>query len=177
MARKSPSQNLISKTTPACGSRAPPVPLLAGTFPPYPLKEELEGDRNFRVVEAADYIATTAGTRTYPWRLVGIADRDADLITNQLRLAPRQTLATARYLLDQARQSRLGLVELQQPLQRRFQSRGQHPNLQVLHRLRRKIRPAIHHHRRGLVQARQRTGCRSGNQYGGDYPPTPGRKT
>lgn len=59
-------------------------PALAGTFPPYPLKEKLEGDRDFRVVEAADYIATTSGTRTYPWRLVGIAERDADLITNQL---------------------------------------------------------------------------------------------
>src|SRR5258706_1235735 len=57
---------------------------LAGTFPPYPLKETLEGDRNFRMVEAADYIAATSGTRTYPWRLVGIAERDADLITNQL---------------------------------------------------------------------------------------------
>ena len=59
-------------------------PALAGTFPPYPLKEKLEGDRDFRVVEAADYIAVTSGTRTYPWRLVGVAERDADLITNQL---------------------------------------------------------------------------------------------
>ena len=59
-------------------------PALAGTFPPYPLKEELEGDRNFRVTQAADYIATTSGTRTYPWRLAGIVERDADLITNQL---------------------------------------------------------------------------------------------
>ncbi len=59
-------------------------PALAGTFPPYPLKEKLEGDRDFRIVEAADYIAATSGTRTYPWRLVGIAERDADLITNQL---------------------------------------------------------------------------------------------
>ncbi len=59
-------------------------PALAGTFPPYPLKEKLERDRDFRVVEAADYIAVTSGTRTYPWRLVGIVDRDADLITNQL---------------------------------------------------------------------------------------------
>ena len=59
-------------------------PALAGTFPPYPLKEELEGDRNFRVAQAADYIASTSGTRTYPWRLVGIAERDADLLTNQL---------------------------------------------------------------------------------------------
>jgi len=59
-------------------------PALAGTFPPYPLKEKLEGDRDFRIVEAANYIAATSGTRTYPWRLVGIAERDADLITNQL---------------------------------------------------------------------------------------------
>ena len=59
-------------------------PALAGTFPPYPLKEELEGDRNFRVAQAADYIASTSGTRTYPWRMVGIAERDADLLTNQL---------------------------------------------------------------------------------------------
>ena len=59
-------------------------PALAGTFPPYPLKEKLERDRDFRVVESADYIAATSGTRTYPWRLVGIVDRDADLITNQL---------------------------------------------------------------------------------------------
>ena len=59
-------------------------PSLAGTFPPYPLKEKLEGDRDFRVVEAADYIAVTSGTRTFPWRLIGIVDRDADLLTNQL---------------------------------------------------------------------------------------------
>lgn len=57
---------------------------LAATFPPYPLKEQLEGDRNFRVVEAADYIAVTAGTRAYPWRVIGVAEKDGDLITNQL---------------------------------------------------------------------------------------------
>ncbi len=59
-------------------------PGLDATFPPYPLKERLEGDRNFRVVESADYIASTSGTRTYPWRLMGIVDRDGDLLTNQL---------------------------------------------------------------------------------------------
>jgi len=57
---------------------------LAATFPPYPLKEQLERDRDFRVTEAADYIAVTKGTRTYPWRVVGIAEKDGDLITNQL---------------------------------------------------------------------------------------------
>ncbi|HEU5336450.1 MAG TPA: glycoside hydrolase family 97 protein [Terriglobales bacterium] len=57
---------------------------LAATFPPYPLKEELEGDRNFRVVQAADYIADTSGARAFPWRVIGVAENDGDLITNQL---------------------------------------------------------------------------------------------
>jgi alpha-glucosidase len=57
---------------------------LDGTFPPYPLKEKLERDRDFRVVESADYIAVTGGTRTFPWRVMGIAQRDADLLTNEL---------------------------------------------------------------------------------------------
>jgi alpha-glucosidase len=59
-------------------------PGLSATFPGYPLKEKLEGDRNFRVVEEADYIASTVGTRTYPWRLIGIVEKDGDLLTNQL---------------------------------------------------------------------------------------------
>jgi alpha-glucosidase len=57
---------------------------LAATFPPYPLKESLTGDRDYKVVESADYIAVTAGTRTFPWRVIGIADRDGDLLTNQI---------------------------------------------------------------------------------------------
>jgi alpha-glucosidase len=57
---------------------------LAATFPPYPLKEKLERDRDFKVVESADYIAVTRGTRTYPWRVIGIAEKDGDLITNEL---------------------------------------------------------------------------------------------
>ncbi len=59
-------------------------PSLVATFSHYPLKEKLSGDRDFRIVESADYIAATSGTRTYPWRLFGIVDRDADLVTNQL---------------------------------------------------------------------------------------------
>lgn len=57
---------------------------LTALFPPYPLKEKLEGDRDFRVVESADYIAVTKGTRTFPWRLVGVAEKDGDLLTNPL---------------------------------------------------------------------------------------------
>jgi alpha-glucosidase len=57
---------------------------LAATFPPYPLKEKLEKDRDVRVVESADYIAVTKGARTFPWRIIGIAEKDGDLLTNQL---------------------------------------------------------------------------------------------
>jgi alpha-glucosidase len=57
---------------------------LAATFPPYPLKETLEKDRDFKVTQAADYIAVSRGTRSYPWRVLGIAEKDGDLITNQL---------------------------------------------------------------------------------------------
>jgi alpha-glucosidase len=57
---------------------------LTAAFPPYPLKESLTGDRDYKVVESADYIAVTAGTRTFPWRVIGIADRDGDLLTNQI---------------------------------------------------------------------------------------------
>lgn len=57
---------------------------LAAVFPPYPLKEKLERDRDFRVVESADYLAVTTGRRTFPWRVIGIAEKDGDLLTNQL---------------------------------------------------------------------------------------------
>ena len=57
---------------------------LAAVFPPYPLKEKLEKDRDLEVTESADYIAITSGTRTFPWRLLGIAEKDGDLLTNQL---------------------------------------------------------------------------------------------
>jgi alpha-glucosidase len=57
---------------------------LAATFPPYPLKETQTSDRDYKVVESADYIALTSGTRAFPWRVIGIADKDGDLLTNQI---------------------------------------------------------------------------------------------
>jgi len=57
---------------------------LTATFPPYPLKENQTSDRDYKVIESADYIAVTSGTRTFPWRVIGIAENDGDLITNQL---------------------------------------------------------------------------------------------
>ena len=73
---------------------------LAGTFPPYPLEEKLDRDRDYRVTRAADYLAITAGTRTYPWRLLGVARKDGDLITNPLvyLLARPTTLADTSWI-------------------------------------------------------------------------------
>lgn len=57
---------------------------LVTIFPPYPLEQKLTGDRDYRVTKAADYIAKTRGTRTFPWRVLGIARQDGQLITNPL---------------------------------------------------------------------------------------------
>jgi alpha-glucosidase len=57
---------------------------LAATFPPYPLREVQTSDRDYKPTETAEYIAVTSGTRTYPWRVVGVAEHDGDLITNQI---------------------------------------------------------------------------------------------
>jgi alpha-glucosidase len=59
-------------------------PGLAATFPPYPLKDHKDTELNVPVTEAADYIAVTKGTRTYPWRVLGIVDQDKDLLTNSI---------------------------------------------------------------------------------------------
>jgi alpha-glucosidase len=57
---------------------------LVATFPAYPLEEKLERDRDLKVVRRADYIAVTRGSRSYPWRILGIAEKDADLLTSSL---------------------------------------------------------------------------------------------
>jgi alpha-glucosidase len=57
---------------------------LAATFPPYPLEEKLDKDRDLHVTKSAEYIAITRGTRTFPWRVIGVAEKDTDLLTNQL---------------------------------------------------------------------------------------------
>ena len=73
---------------------------LDGTFPPYPLKEKLVRDRDFQVVESADYIAVTTGKRTFPWRVLGIVDRDADLITNPVGVPVGESVESAGHQLD-----------------------------------------------------------------------------
>ena len=59
-------------------------PGLVADFPGYPLQEKLSRDRDFKVEKTADYIALTRGTRTFPWRIVGVAEKDTDLVANPL---------------------------------------------------------------------------------------------
>lgn len=57
---------------------------LSGTQPGVALKDTMENDRDVPVTKYADYIANTSGTRTLPWRIMGIASNDAELITNEM---------------------------------------------------------------------------------------------
>ena len=59
-------------------------PVLRSKFPPYPLEEQLVGDRTMKVSKPADFIAKTNGVREFPWRVFAIADNDGDLIENDI---------------------------------------------------------------------------------------------
>jgi alpha-glucosidase len=59
-------------------------PALAAVFPPYPLQQQLQPNGDFTVVRAADYIAVTRGTRTFPWRILGVAAEDRELVASSL---------------------------------------------------------------------------------------------
>ena len=62
---------------------------LKAKFPPYALEQKVDhrrwkDDRDIRVSKPANFIAKTKGKRSFPWRVICIANEDADLITNQL---------------------------------------------------------------------------------------------
>jgi alpha-glucosidase len=57
---------------------------LTGIWPQYPEQERLYSDRNLRVTKTKDYIAHTAGTRTFPWRTFVISANDGGLIESDL---------------------------------------------------------------------------------------------
>ena len=56
---------------------------LKGKLPAVPKKEEQENDRKVRVTERYLYLTETNGSRTFPWRVMVIAENDGDLLTNQ----------------------------------------------------------------------------------------------
>lgn len=58
---------------------------LQGTFANYPTELKSFPPRAMkRVVERADYIAKTEGTRSYPWRIWAVTEKDTDMPVNNL---------------------------------------------------------------------------------------------
>ena len=67
---------------------------LAAVFPHHAATEKVQGDRDVMVTSADNYLAKTAGTRTFPWRVFMIARTDGELLNNQLvYLLSRETTA------------------------------------------------------------------------------------
>ncbi len=77
-------------------------PELRGLFAPYPLEEKLreKSDRELLVTRSADAIAVTRGTRTFPWRVIAVAEKDGGLIESDLiyRLARPTVLADTAWI-------------------------------------------------------------------------------
>ncbi len=73
-----------------------------GKFAPYPLEERLApGDYPQLVVtKRADYLATTKGTRSFPWRVLLIAEEDRQLPSNDIvyRLASPSRIGDASWV-------------------------------------------------------------------------------
>ena len=53
-------------------------------FPRVPKEYAPAGDRSLKIVAEEPYIARTQGTRTFPWRVAVVAEKDAALIENEL---------------------------------------------------------------------------------------------
>jgi alpha-glucosidase len=75
---------------------------LKGVFAGYPLKEKLT-DAEYaeaQVVQRADYIAVTNGSRDFPWRVLMIAAHDRDLPSNDVvyRLAAPSAIGDASWV-------------------------------------------------------------------------------
>ncbi|UCF19764.1 MAG: glycoside hydrolase family 97 protein [Gemmatimonadota bacterium] len=76
------------------------VSALHGIHPAYPAEQVQVGDRTVKVTRRADYIARTRGARTFPWRLLVVAEEDGDLIESTMvfRLAPQLRIADASWI-------------------------------------------------------------------------------
>ncbi len=58
--------------------------LLKSKFPKVILESKQKGDRDIEIVKEADYIAQTEGTRSFPWRVFMISEKDNELVENQM---------------------------------------------------------------------------------------------
>ncbi|SMO52866.1 glycoside hydrolase family 97 protein [Gracilimonas mengyeensis] len=57
---------------------------ISATFPSYPDKTTDVTDRYREVVTRQNHLAKTSGTRNFPWRIFGVAEKDTDLLSNDL---------------------------------------------------------------------------------------------
>jgi alpha-glucosidase len=73
---------------------------LVSTFPYYPKTTYQPTDRDIKVGERENFLAKTAGTREFPWRLMVIADEDKELINNTLvyQLGPKQAIEDTSWI-------------------------------------------------------------------------------
>ncbi|HWD88949.1 MAG TPA: glycoside hydrolase family 97 protein [Mucilaginibacter sp.] len=75
---------------------------LDAKFAPYPLEEKMTGGEypESIVTKRANYIAKTKGARSFPWRVLMIADEDKDLPSNDLvyRLASPSRIGNAAWV-------------------------------------------------------------------------------
>jgi alpha-glucosidase len=53
-------------------------------FPHYPKEKMISGDRDEKVISREDFIAKRSGNGSFPWRIMMIARKDQELMTNQL---------------------------------------------------------------------------------------------
>jgi len=73
---------------------------LVGKFAGVVLKEEALNDRDVKPTEFADYIAECSGPRAFPWRVMLITEKDADLVQSNLiyKLAPEQKIENTDWI-------------------------------------------------------------------------------
>ena len=71
-----------------------------GVFDKVPLAFEPNGDRSQKILKAADYIAKTTGTRSFPWRYFVITNDDRELMENTmtLKLASKSVLKEVSWI-------------------------------------------------------------------------------
>ncbi len=73
---------------------------LTGVWPQYPEEETLRSDRDEFVTKTGDYIARTAGSRTFPWRVFIMSGDDGGLIESDMvyRLATPCQIADPQWI-------------------------------------------------------------------------------
>ncbi|MBF0576753.1 glycoside hydrolase family 97 protein [Dysgonomonas sp. GY617] len=73
---------------------------MRSTFPKAPLEFGEDGDRSLKILREGDYIAKTAGKRSFPWRYFVITNDDKQLLENTmtLKLAPKSQLQNTSWI-------------------------------------------------------------------------------